>query len=71
MNDPYPLADKYLIWLDNHCAWYAEHGDAFSGLADVETQEIINAMTLGHFKAAGFGRKRCSKKKLSDGSSGT
>lgn len=63
------IADQYLIWLDNHCAYRAMQGDSHKGLKDVEAQDVINAMVLGAFKSAGFGRKRCSKKRLSDGSS--
>jgi hypothetical protein len=58
VNKPYPLADPFLIWLENHCAYYALHSEQLSGLEDVEMQEVINAMTLGAFKAAGWGKRR-------------
>lgn len=52
------LAEIHLLWLDDHCAARALHADVYRGLEDVESQDAINAMLLGAFKAAGFGKRK-------------
>lgn len=52
------LSDRYLIWLDDHCAYRAMQGDTYTGLEDVNSQDVVNAMVLGAAKAGGFGKWR-------------